>query len=837
MWYPARDAAWKRIAGEGRLMLSPYRVLDLTDERGLICGQILADLGADVIAVEPPGGSPARRRGPFAGDAADPERSLTWWAYARGKRSITLDLESTGGRDELRRLVRGSDVLIESADAGRMDALGLGHANLEREHPGLVYVSISAFGQDGPKAHYAATDITVSAAAGPSAFIGDEDRAPLRFGVPQAFLHAGAEAADAALIALRERRHSGRGQHVDVSAQQAFAQATQSTILAVAIGEQESKRLRGGASLGPLFLPLVWRAQDGYVSLTFFFGSAIGPFSARLMHWIHEQGGCDQSTRDKDWVGFAAALMSGAESVDEYRRVLALVATFLRGKTKAELLDAALERRLLITPMATIPELLASPQFADRDYWRAIEQPQIGRAVAHPGAFARFGTRPIANWRRAPSIGEHGDALRAELLAAPAPDIAPDRTGARGDTDSRAALAGVKVLDLMWVMAGPAATRVLADYGATVVKIESTSHVDTARTIGPFHGGQPGPESSGLYLNMNAAKLGLTLDLSNPQGRDVFLDLVRWADVVTESFSPKAMRAWGLDYDSLLKVNPQLIMLSSSLFGQSGPLSSLAGFGTMGAAAAGFNSVIGWPDRDPAMVAAYTDYVSPRFTVAALLAALDHRDRSGEGQYIDFSQAEASLHFLAPALLDYTVNGRVAGRIGNTDPQMAPHAIYPAAGGDRWVAISVADEAQWGALCRAIGRAELIADARFGDPAARLAHTEALDAIVTEWTSVRDAQAIEAALQAQGVPAHSVDGSARLVNDPQLLHRGHFVRLEHPVHGTTTVEGSRAHLSRTPARIERAAPTFGRDNFEVLTEILGYDAERVAELAAADVLR
>ncbi|MBM3139894.1 MAG: CoA transferase, partial [Chloroflexi bacterium] len=366
-------------------MLGAYRVLDLTDERGALCGQMLADLGADVIAVEPPGGSRARRRGPFAGDAPDPERSLVWWSYARGKRSIVLDLARPEGREQLKRLVRASDVLIESSEPGRMAALGLGYEQLEREQPGLVYVSITGFGQDGPKAGYVATDLVVSAASGPSAFIGDEDRAPLRFGVPQAFHHAAAEAADAALIALWERRRSGRGQHVDASAQQAFAQATQSTILAAAIGEQESRRVRGGATLGPLFIPLVWQARDGYVSITFAFGTAIGPFSRRLMEWIHEEGGCDEATRDKDWIGYAGLLMTGAESVDEYRRVLGVVDAFARTKTKAQLLEAALTRRLLIAPMATVGDLVASEQFAARDYWRDVEQPQLGRAVRHPG--------------------------------------------------------------------------------------------------------------------------------------------------------------------------------------------------------------------------------------------------------------------------------------------------------------------------------------------------------------------------------------------------------------------------------------------------------------------
>src|SRR5271170_4554167 len=219
-------------------------------------------------------------------------------------------------------------------------------------------------------------------------------------------------------------------------------------------------------------------------------------------------------------------------------------------------------------------------------------------------------------------------------------------------------LKDVKICDFMWVMAGPASTRILADYGATVVRIESPTRIDTARAL--VH------------------------------------DLVRWADVVTESFSPKAMRAWGFDYESLRKVNPQLIMLSSCLMGQSGPLSKIAGFGNMAAAISGFHNLTGWPDRPPAGVfGAYTDYVAPRFTAMAILAALDYRRRKGEGQYIDQSQAECAIHFLGPAILDYTVNGRVDQRVGNSDAAFAPHGVYPAAGDDNWVAIVCRDDGEW----------------------------------------------------------------------------------------------------------------------------------------------
>ena len=398
-------------------------------------------------------------------------------------------------------------------------------------------------------------------------------------------------------------------------------------------------------------------------------------------------------------------------------------------------------------------------------------------------------------------------------------------------------LADIKVLDLMWVMAGPAASRVLADYGATVVRVESTQRIDTARTLAPMHGGQPGPENSGLFQNMNAGKLGITLDLTKEAGRAVALDLIRWADVVTEAYSPKAMRAWGLDYESLRKVKPDIIMLSTCLMGQSGPLSMFAGFGNLAAAISGFYNLAGWPDRPPAgPYGAYTDTVAPRFTAAAILAALDHRRRTGQGQYIDQSQAESALHFLGPAILDYTVNGRVQGRTGNRDPDMAPHGVYPAAGEDRWVAIAVANDEQWQQLCAVMGCAELSRDERFATQTARRSRQDELDAMVAEWTQSREAQELEGTLQGCGVPASVVQNSKELYADPQLHHRGHFVEVPHEVHGTTTVEGSRFKLSRTPAKIERSGPTFGRDNEYVLRTILGYSPESIAELAAAGAL-
>jgi benzylsuccinate CoA-transferase BbsF subunit len=395
----------------------------------------------------------------------------------------------------------------------------------------------------------------------------------------------------------------------------------------------------------------------------------------------------------------------------------------------------------------------------------------------------------------------------------------------------------VKVLEFTWVIAGPWGTRYLADYGATVVKVESTTRVDTLRTITPFKDHVPGPERSGVYATVNAGKLGLTLDLMHPKGRELALKLATWADVVTESFAPGAMVKFGLDYDSLREVNPSVIMLSSCLNGQTGPHRELAGFGTMGQQIAGFGALAGWPDRPPAGApGAYTDYIAPKFTAAAILAALDHRRRTGVGQYIDFSQGEASMNFLCSAILDYTVNGHILERSGNASPDFAPHGVYPAAGEDRWVAIAATNDEQWAGLCRAIGGA-LADEARFRTNESRLANQQPLEEAIAAWTGTREVEEIERALQAEGVPVHRLVTTFDAYEDPQLAAREHFVQVEHGELGTVTVENSRMRFSATPAGVTKAGPTFGQHNQQVLTEFLGLGEEEYVELLAEGVLQ
>lgn len=402
---------------------------------------------------------------------------------------------------------------------------------------------------------------------------------------------------------------------------------------------------------------------------------------------------------------------------------------------------------------------------------------------------------------------------------------------------ARLPLSDVKVLDFMWVLAGPGITRSMADYGATVVRIESTQRVDPTRTVGPFKDNSTNPEFSALFGNNNAGKLSLSLDLSKPEARAIVLDLVRWADLVCESFSPKAMRAWGFDYESLRAIKPDIIMLSSCLMGQTGPLSRFAGFGNLAAALCGFYNLVGWPDRTPSgPFSAYTDYIAPRFGLASVMAALIHRKRTGEGQYIDQAQAESALQFLTLPILDTVGSGRKYSPIANDDLQHAPHGVYPSDGKDRWVAIACRTDAQWRALCAAIGQPQLADDRRFKSFAARSESRVELDRIIGEWTRKRTPDETERVLQASGVPAHTVQTTFDANGDPQLRHREHFVRVNHQVAGDTFVENSRFKLSRTPAVVNRSGPALGQHSQYIFEKILGYSESRISDLVAGGVL-
>ncbi len=810
------------------MLLTPYRVLDLTRTRGMLCAQILGDLGADVIQVEPPGGAEGRKIGPFFKAIDDKEHSLSWWGYSRGKRSIELDIHDQ--REIFLNLLKRADFLIESEPIGSLAAAGLGYEAIHKLNPALIQVSITPFGLTGPKSSWLASDITLMASAGPLAMTGDDELPPVRVSVPQAWNHAAAEAAVGAIIALRERHFSGIGQHVSVSAQQAITLATQGNILSAAVGDNTVQRIAGGLKAGELRIRLTYPALDGHVSITHVFGATVGPATRRLMEYVFEQGFCDEATRDKDWIEYGLLLSTGEESLEEFERVKECVATCTASKTKAELLEVAMERRLLLAPMTTIADVVASAQFAERGYFMKPEGEGEAASIRYPGPFAKFSKNPLSMGRRPPRIGEHTQEIIDEISRV------PEKGRLTETKKTTLPLEGVKVLDFMWALAGPGATRTLADMGATVIRVESSSRLDVIRTIRPFIDSDESPEKSALFHNTNAGKNLLSLDLTKPEGKAVALDLVRWCDVVTESFSPKAMKAFGLDYESLLEVNSDLIMLSTCLFGQTGPLSMFAGYGNLAAAIAGFYTITGWPDREPAgPFGAYTDYIAPRYNAAAILAALDYRDRTGAGQHIDLAQAESALHFLTPAILDYMANDKVQLRIGNSDPNCAPHGVYPVLGDDAYIAIACETDEQWHAFNDLLSIPDASAKL-YNSMKARIKNRDSLDQFICRFTSSYEGFELESVLQSSGVPASVVQNSPELIKDPQLRHLDHFLELPHHEGGNTVIESPRIHFSRSKTSKDTSAPTFNRDMMYVLHEVLGYEHDKIGELLVAGVL-
>ncbi|WP_419554392.1 CoA transferase [Candidatus Poriferisodalis sp.] len=824
-------------------VLDGYRILDLTDDRGHLAGMLLAQLGAEVVLAEPPDGHRTRHRGPYVDDVTDPERSIEFLVYNRGKHSVVIENSA-----QIAELAAHCDAVI-SCGAFVVDFDVLRAAN-----PQLVTASITPFGETGPKTGWAATDLTIAASSGTMSLTGDRDRAPVRIGSPQTWHNAAVDTAGAILMALHERQTSGLGQHVDTSTQQSFVDCTQFQMMAVLTGGEVPVRLPGAVNLGGFLIPWVYECADGYVTVTFLFGPMIAPFTTRLLTWVCEEGYCDAELRDKDWVDFGMAIFEGRESMDTFDHAIKCLTAFAASKTKAELLERALSDNLLIAPVTTTADVLALDHLGVRDYWQLTEVPRVSgpEPVRLCGAMAKTTGEPLAELAVAPRLGEHtGRYLTADGAAGPAITTRPRAELAQTGPSMVRPLADIKILDFMWALAGPGATRTLADYGATVVKVESELHPDVLRGVHPFIGEEGGQENALQFHSINAGKMDLTLDLSLPEALDVILDLTAWCDVLTESFSPKAMANWGLTYDVLREVNPDLVMFSSCLMGQTGPMRMYAGFGTMAAAIAGFYPVTGWPDRIPAgPFTAYTDYISPKLGVMLILSALAERDRTGRGQHIDFSQMEGALHFLATEFADEEINGRTAGRNGNADRHMCPHSVYPAAGEDRWVAIACETDVQWGALVgllvgaagensdlgHALSAIGADADLAALDVAGRQARSDAVEAAITTWTEPQEAAAIEATLQQCGVPAHRVNDAADLMADPQIVAREHFLSVPHAKHGHTWVEDSNFELSRTPGRPLWGGPMFGEHNMEVLEGILRYDTDKIAELVIAGAI-
>ena len=546
-------------------------------------------------------------------------------------------------------LIRSADVLVESFRPGYLDGIGLGYEALAEVNPGLVYTSITAYGQTGPYAQYKGTDLTASAMGGLSYLCGDQSRPPVRISAPQCEFLAGAQGAAGTMTALWERARSGLGQHVDVSMQVAVAWSLMNANAHPALVNENV--YRGGAvrHYGNLETRWVYTCKDGTLSALALGGTVSAGSMRALVTWLDEEGYASKEMVERDWAAqdLQALIMAGPDDpeVVEFLDVQRRVQKFFDGKTKKELFDRAISDSIMLAPCQTVQDIRESPQLAAREYWQSME-PAVGRdPLEFPGPYIKLGETPIEIVRRAPSIGEHDD----EILGAANPPAPAVR--ASGNGSAALPFEGLRVLDMSWVGVGPITMKYLADHGAQVIRVESVSRPDPARSVPPYKDGKPGFNRSQFPANFNTGKYGLGLNMSKPEARDLIRRIITtWQpDVLAESFTPRAMRGWGLDYPNVRKLKDDIIYYSTCQQGQTGPHASYGGYGNLAAALAGFYHVTGWPDLEPAGVyGAYTDFVNPPNGVAAVIAALDHRRRTGQGQHLDLSQYECAVHYLAP---------------------------------------------------------------------------------------------------------------------------------------------------------------------------------------------
>lgn len=397
---------------------------------------------------------------------------------------------------------------------------------------------------------------------------------------------------------------------------------------------------------------------------------------------------------------------------------------------------------------------------------------------------------------------------------------------------------GLKVADFTWAAAGPIATKQLADNGATVVKVESERHPDSIRLGGPFADDVPGINRSGFFADFNSSKLGLSVDMGHERAREIIEPLIRWADVVAESFRPGVMDKWGFGYEDLQKIHPGIIMFSSSLYGADGPYSFHPGFGMQGQAVAGIHGLTGWPDRPPAIPkGAYSDSVSPRFATAALVAALIRRERTGEGEHLEMSQVEATAGLLAPQFLDLQITGRMAERSGNADPAVLLHGVFPTRGDDRWIAIEARDRKTFdrmaAVLCADRTRPAILDAA---DAELRQRRTE-LEAAIDGLTAERDGFELQEQLRAADVPVGVALHAPDLFEDAALTSRRHFRQLDHAEMGRVAYNGPAYRFEATPSQLTKAAPLLGEDTEHVTRDLLDLSPTLIAELRESGVLR
>ena len=792
--------------------LAGLKVLDIAEGIAApFCAKLLGDLGADVVKVErPSGGDRSRALGPFPGGPPDTERSAAFFYFNTSKRGATLDLNSARGREDLAHLVRRYDVVIAGESAGELAARGIGFEQLRAWNERVILTTVSGFGSDGPRAGYAWSHLIACAVGGWAWTCGVPDREPLQAGGAITETLTGAFAAVATLLAVLGRNAHGHGEHVDVSAQQATFAAALFPSLRHEYGGDPPVR-DSSVAPGPSFmLP----TREGYIG--------VNVLTAAQWALLCEFLGRPGILTDPRY--------AGRERLRRAGEIRALFEEAVRDRTAVELFHEAQTWRIPFGLVPTMGDLVELPPHRERGFFVELDHPCAGR-VAVPGVpykSTATATRPS----RPPLLGEHNEQVLGRLDETEPP--APPPTAS--DADVPPPLAGLRIIDLSMFFSGPLVTQVLGDAGADVIKVESVQRIDGWRASAATNAERPW-ERSPNFNWVNRSKRGITLNLADPRGAGLVKRIVADADVLIENYTPRVMANFGLEYETLREINPRLIMMSMPGFGDDVSWRDYVAFGMSTEQMSGISHLTGYAGGPPLFTGMNGgDPFVGVIAATALLAALHHRGRTGEGQHINLSQVEACTLFVGDAVTGWTLAGVDPDRTGNTHPHRAPYGIYPCRDGG-WIAIDCQTDEQWATLARLIGHPEWSAEgARLATAAGRLCEREAIDAAIAEWTRGRRHIDLMDDLQRVGVPAGAVLSGPELLTDPQLAARGGFLEQDRPDTGVKHYPSQPYRFRFAASPPDRRAPLLGEHTAEVLTERLGIGADELAELERADVI-
>lgn len=802
--------------------LADYRILELADASGTYCGKLLADLGAEVVRIEPPGGDATRKIAPLRGEGAPDLASWFFVAMNTNKRSLVLDLERPAGRAAFAALAADADAIVETTKPGALDALGLGFERLRATHPRLVMTSITPFGQSGPDRDLAGSDLVAAALGGALHVTGEADDPPVRLAGRQSSITASLAAAAGTLIALRHARRTGRGQRVDVSLLEAVVSATH----ICGIGKWRDDGIvprRNGTGLFASVPSGAYACRDGLIYLMV---NRPKHWQA-LAAWIHEVTGIE-SVRDPLFEGPSSRRIPYRDLIDT------LIGELTARFTVDEVYHEGQARHLAFTPVRTLDAVVGDPHLAARRFFVPSTLAD-GTTVTLAGPPYRLQETPWRIARPAPRLDEAAGAIAPRGTAADAA-VAPAVSDA---APAAGALAGIRVLELSVAMAGPWIGRFMAACGAEVIRVESRRHPDVVRLYVPPRAPERGvdPTGSPWFTDWNAGKRFVALDLTKPDAVAIVRRLAARSDVVVENNSAGVVTKLGLGWEALRAVNPGLVMLGTSGYGDRGPQRGYVTWGPNIEALSGLATASGFPTRACTITQyAYPDVLSALHGLIAVLAALAHLDRTGHGQYVDVAQLEATVAAIGDVVAETATTGRVPPRRGNGTADAAPEGCYPCRGDDRWCAISVESDEHWRRFRTALGHEAWTDDARFADAASRVRHAAELDALVAAWTSSRTAEQVMATLQSACVPAGVVRTVADLAADPHLAARGFFETIRHRTRGAVVATGVPLGLTEPRARTGESGQAVGADHGYVFGEVLGMTEAEIADAVASGAI-